>query len=87
MGRSRDDQRSSSFVNQDVVNFVDDGKIKFALGLLLVFRVTLISLCCRTHVIAKVIKTEFVVGAISDVTGIGRLPFVHVHVALDRPDS
>ena len=54
----RNDQRSSSFVDQNRVNFVDNRKIQFSLAKQLNF---------VHHVVAQIIETEFVVRSISDV--------------------
>ena len=54
----RNDQRSSRFVNQNRVNFVDNRKIQFALAKQINF---------VHHVVAQIIETEFVVCSISDV--------------------
>src|SRR5688572_5073918 len=40
----------------------------------------------KLHVVAQVVKPEFVVRSVGDVGGVGRLPFEVVHVVLDTPD-
>ncbi len=56
-----DDQRRPRLVDQDRVDFVDDGEVVPALDHL--FEMEL-------HVVAQVIETQFVVGAVGDVAGI-----------------
>ena len=60
--RTGNDQRRARFVDQDRVDFVDDGEAVAALDHLsaLIF-----------HVVAQIVEAEFVVGAVGDVAGIG----------------
>src|SRR5882762_9564815 len=53
-----DDKRRAGFVDQDGVNFVDDAEIMTALHAFLQIEL---------HVIAQVVETELVVGAVSDI--------------------
>ena len=57
-----DDERRARFVDQDRVDFVDDGEGVAALDHLrhVVF-----------HVVAQIVEAEFVVGAVGDVGGVG----------------
>src|ERR1041385_3962416 len=52
------DERRTSFVDQDGIYFVDDGKVVSALHA--IFQVKL-------HVVAQIVETEFVVGAVGDI--------------------
>jgi len=75
--RSRDDQRSARFVNQDGINFIHDGVVVAALDAILDLEL---------HVVAQVVETEFVVGSVGDVGGI-RLPaLVVVQIVNDDAD-
>ena len=76
--RPRDDQRRSRLVDQDAVDFVDDRVVQAALRLLL---------DVRLHVVAQVVETEFVVGAVSDVPAVDFLSFGRIHFGLDRADG
>ena len=60
--RAGDDERRARLVDEDGVHFVDDGVVETALAAILhpVF-----------HVVAQVVKAEFVIGAVRDVGGIG----------------
>jgi hypothetical protein len=64
LGLAADDQRRAGFVDQDRVDFVDDGEVQAALhaipGLV-------------DHVVAQVVEAEFVVRAVRDVGVVGRL--------------
>ena len=62
---SRDNQWSTSFIDQDGVDFIDDGKIELALS----EKIYLIN-----HVVAKVVETKFVIGTISNISSIGLFP-------------
>ncbi len=61
LGRARNDQRRACLVDQDRIDFVDYREIEGPLHL--VFE-------AEDHVVAQVIETEFVVGAVGDVRGI-----------------
>ncbi len=62
IGRAGDDQRRARFVDQDGVDFVDDGKMVFALGHL-VQRVF--------HIVAQIVESELVVRAVGNVRRVG----------------
>ena len=58
LGRTGDDQRGTSLIDKNGVDLIDDGVVMatlYEIGLL------------PRHVVAQVIKTEFVVGAVGDV--------------------
>ena len=57
-GRTTDDERRTGFVDQDGVDFVNNTEVEFALHELVRF---------HRHVVAEVVKTEFVVGTVSHV--------------------
>ena len=73
--RAGDDQRRARLVDQDRVDFVDDGVEVAALHH--VFEAIL-------HVIAQIVEAVFVVGAVGDVAGIGRLALVIVETVNDH---
>src|SRR5207248_2778463 len=60
------DQRRTRFVDQDVVDFVDDGIVQRPLRLTVRF---------PNHVVAQIIETELIVGPVRDVGGIGLATF------------
>ncbi len=62
--RTGDDQRRARLVDQDRVDFVDDGEEMRALDHVLQ---------AILHVVAQIVETVFVVGAVGDVAGIGLL--------------
>ncbi|MFK4608031.1 hypothetical protein ABIF57_007483 [Bradyrhizobium diazoefficiens] len=62
--RAGDDQRRARFVDQDGVDFVDDGEEVRPLDHVLE---------PVLHVVAQIVEAVFVVGAVGDVAGIGRL--------------
>ncbi len=68
------DQRRARFIDQDGVNFVDDGEVQPALEAILGV--------CR-HIVAQIIETEFVVGTVSDVGVIGDLFVRMFHAGQD----
>ena len=61
-----DDERCARFVNQDGVDFVNDGEVKATLHAVFGF---------VHHVVAQIIKTKFVVGTVRDVGVVGGLFF------------
>ncbi len=68
------DQRSAGFVDQDGVDFVDDGEIVPALHAIM---------NVKLHVVAQVIEAEFVVGAVSDVGGVSFAALLVVQIVHD----
>ena len=66
-GLTTDDQRRAGLVDQDRVHLVDDGVVEGALHTVMGF---------IDHVVAQVVKTVFVVGAVGDVGVVGRLLFL-----------
>ena len=73
-----DDQRRARLVHEDGVHLVHDGEFQPALH-----QVFLVG----DHVVAQVIKAEFIVGAVSNVRAIGGLALRGLHVVHDEPDA
>ena len=73
-----DDQWCPRFINEDAVHFIHDGITKFPLNKILHF---------KFHVVAKVIKTELIVSAVSDITVIGLFTFSIIHAVDDHPHA
>ncbi len=71
LGLAGDDQRRARLVDQDRIDFIDNGEIQAALHAL-VGRID--------HVVAQVVEAEFVVGAVGDVGRVGRLLGLVVHL-------
>ena len=78
VGTPGDNERCAGFVDQDVVDLVDDRVIQPPLDLLLLERL---------HVVAQVVKAELVVRSVSDVATVGDLFFVVTGVGLNRADG
>ena len=57
-----DDQRCPGFIDQDVVDLVDDGEVAIPLNPLVQF---------GDHVVAQVVEAELVVRAVGDIRGVG----------------
>ena len=76
--RTGDDQRRARLVDQDRVDFVDDGVDVAALDHVLQ---------PVLHVVAQIVEAEFVVGAVGDVAGIGLLALVVVEAVHDDADG
>ena len=72
VGLPRNNQRRARFVNQDAVHFVHHGEVELALD----FVVDVVH-----HVVAQVVKAEFVVRAVGDVAAVGLLAVERIHVA------
>ena len=81
--RSGDDQRSTSLIDQDIVDFVDDRIMQRALDLLHVAREAIVTAGRHAHIVAKIIKAQLVVGRVGDIARISLLAAVIVHPALD----
>jgi len=71
--RTGDDQRGAGFVDKDAVDFVDDGIVEFALH-----HIPDIG----GHVVAQIVKTELVVGAVGDIGVVGVAPLFGGHLAV-----
>ena len=67
--RAGNDQRRARLVDEDGVDFVDDRVVVSALDHLV---------ARELHVVAQIVEAEFVVGAVGDVGGVGRLALVVV---------
>ncbi len=76
-GGLADDERRAGFVDEDRVHFVDDRVVEVALHF--VFQ-------RRRHVVAQVVETEFVVGAVGDIAGVGRAAVLRGEPVDDAPD-
>src|SRR5271156_687792 len=70
---ARNNERGARFVDQDGIDFVDDREVMHALHA--IAQVEL-------HVVAQIVETEFVVGAVSHVRGVGG-PALHVIKVVD----
>ncbi len=77
LGRARDDQRRTGLIDQDGVDLIDDGKVVAALD----HFATVID-----KVVAQVVETEFVIGAVGDVRLIGRLALALAQAVDDHAD-
>ena len=75
---SGNDQRSTGFVDEDRVDLVDDRIVKFTKNQLFLI---------DGHVITKIVKAEFVVGDIGDVTAVLFLSLLAAHAVEDYTDS
>ena len=75
-GLTGNNQRRTRLVDQDGIHFVNDGKTQTAHH----------AISRRIdHVVAQIIKTEFVVGAVSDIRGVGDLLIVVWHLRKIHP--
>ena len=68
------DERGTGFVDQDGVDFVDDGEVVAALHAIVQIEL---------HVVAEIVETELVVGAVGDVGGVGFAALLIVEVVND----
>ncbi len=82
-GRTGNDQRCAGFVDENVVDFVDDRVVELALHLAVVRVEALVVPASRLHVVAQIIEAELAIGAIGDVALIGLATIARVHVGLD----
>ena len=69
--RTRDDKRSTSFVNQDTVNFVNDTVVQFALYHLV---------NVYYHIVTQVVETKFIVSTVGNVCHVSRTTFMRIHI-------
>src|ERR1700722_18387883 len=73
-GRARDNERGARLVDQNAIDLVNDCIIEWAL-----YKITV----SEFHIVAQVIKTEFVVGAIGNIGGVGLPTFIIVEAMHD----
>ena len=85
--RTRNNERRAGFVDQNIVDLVDNGEIQRTLRLLRAFRVMVIVARGIPHVVAQVVETKLVVGAVGDIAGIGLLPLGGIHARLNGADG
>ena len=78
LGRAGDDQRSPRFVDQDRVHLVHNRVVEVPLDHLVE---------AEFHIVAQVIKAEFVIGAVSDIACVCFPPFVIAQVSDDASGS
>ena len=78
LGRTRDDERSARLVDQDRVDFVDDGEGVAALDHL---RHVIL------HIVAEIVEPELVVRAVGDVGGVGLAALLVVEPVHDDADG
>ena len=78
VGLAGDNQRSTRFVNQNGVHFVHYGKIQFALNFVVLV---------GYHIVAQIVETEFVVGAVGNVGAVGVLTVKRLHIGDDDADG
>src|SRR5580698_6929253 len=71
---SRDNERSTRFVNQDGIDLIDDGEIVSALHAIVQIEL---------HVVAQIVETEFVVSAVGNVGGVGLATLLVVKIVYD----
>ncbi len=76
-GGAGDDEWRARFVDEDGVHFIDDGERQAALH-------TIVE--AEREVVAQVVETEFVVGAVGDVAAVRRALLVRILLVLDDTD-
>ena len=76
--RPGNDQRRPCLIDEDVVDLIDDGIVKFALDHFLDTEI---------HIVAQIVEAEFVIRAVGDVAGIGCLAFRVVEPMRDAADG
>jgi len=72
-----DDERRARFVDEDGIDFIDDGEVVSALHAVL---------NVELHVVAQVIEAELVVRAVGDVAVVVHLAFAVVEIVYDNAD-
>ncbi len=75
--RAGNNERRARFVDQDRVDFVDDG-----VGMPALHHLRQLVL----HIVAQIVEAELVIGAVGDVAGIGGAPLVVVETVDDDAD-
>ncbi len=73
VGWARDNQRRARLVDQDVVDFVNDGEVETPLALLHVLGESIVISGGHPHVVAEVVEAKLVVRAVGDGAGVSLL--------------
>ena len=73
--RTRYDEGSPSFINENAVHFVYDGIVVFSLDKIGK---------TKFHIIPQVVKPEFIVGSVGDIFSVGLVSFNFIHIMLNR---
>ena len=76
--RARNDERRAGFVDEDGIDFVDDGKVVHALHAIMQVEL---------HVVAQIVETEFVVGAVCHVRCVGGAALLVIKVVDDDANT
>ena len=84
---TRNDQRRSRFVNENIVDFVNDRVLQWTLHLLHETRELRIPTSSHSHVVAQIVKSKLIVRRVGDVRRIGSLPLVVLHPTLNVSNS
>ena len=72
--RARDNERRACLVDENVVDFIDDGEMQRLLALLGPGRVNRIAPACGLHVVAKIIEAKLAIGPIGNVAIVSPAP-------------
>ena len=78
VGLAGNNQRGTRLVDQNGVHFVHYGKIQFALNFVVLV---------GYHIVAQIVETEFVVGAVGNVGAVGVLTVKRLHIGDDDADG
>ena len=78
LDRPTDNKGGSGLIDQNTVYFVNDGEIEIPLD-----KISQVEF----HVVSQIIETEFIVGAIGDITAVGIFTLGVIHSMGDRPDG
>ena len=76
--RTGDDERSTRFVNQDTVNFVDNAIVQFTLYHLVNI---------NYHIVTQVVEPKFIVGTVGYVCHISSATFMGIHIVNNQTNG
>ena len=86
VGRSGYNQRCPRFIDQNIVDLVDERKVQRSLRLLIRLLKTIIAPSCRSHIVTQIVETKLVVGSIRNIAIVSGLFPRNTLVGLDRVD-
>ena len=76
--RAGNDKRGARFINQDRINLIDNRKTEIALHH--IFKT-------EFQIVTKIVKAEFIIRAVSDITNIGGTALIIIKPASDAANA
>ena len=76
--RAGDDKRSTCFVDQNTVNFVDDTEVQFALNHLVNI---------YYHIVTQIVEAKFIIGTVGNICHVSSATFMGIHIVNNQANG